>query len=222
MTLWATRLKQVKIVEQAIQAAKQAQPLWERTSIEHKQSVLQAIGNELIARCDELGQLLSREKVSLLPKGAVRYRAGQFFQYFAGEVLRQIGDTADSVRPGVSVEVTREAIGVVGIISPWNFPTATAAWKIAPALAFGNSVVWKPANLTPVSAVALTEIIHRQGLPAGTFNLVLGSGSVVGNTLIHSPDVAGISFTGSVEIVKWLQLRLILSSASWKWAVKMR
>ena len=187
-------------VEQAIQAAKQAQPLWERTSIEHKQSVLQAIGNELIARCDELGQLLSREEGKPFAEGRGEiYRAGQFFQYFAAEVLRQIGDTADSVRPGVSVEVTREAIGVVGIISPWNFPTATAAWKIAPALAFGNSVVWKPANLTPASAVALTEIIHRQGLPAGTFNLVLGSGSVVGNTLIHSPDVAGISFTGSVE-----------------------
>ena len=187
-------------VEQAIQAAKQAQPLWERTSIEHKQSVLQAIGNELIARCDELGQLLSREEGKPFAEGRGEiYRAGQFFQYFAGEVLRQIGDTADSVRPGVSVEVTREAIGVVGIVSPWNFPTATAAWKIAPALAFGNSVVWKPANLTPVSAVALTEIIHRQGLPAGTFNLVLGSGSIVGNTLIHSPDVAGISFTGSVE-----------------------
>ena len=186
-------------VEQAIQAAKQAQPLWERTSIEHKQSVLQAIGNELIARCDELGQLLSREEGKPFAEGRGEiYRAGQFFQYFAAEVLRQIGDTADSVRPGVSVEVTREAIGVVGIISPWNFPTATAAWKIAPALAFGNSVVWKPANLTPASAVALTEIIHRQGLPAGTFNLVLGSGSVVGNTLIHSPDVAGCS--GQVKL----------------------
>ncbi|ENC6724256.1 aldehyde dehydrogenase family protein [Vibrio harveyi] len=187
-------------VEQAIQAAKVAQPEWEKTPIERKQAVLQAIGDELIARCDELGTLLSREEGKPFAEGRGEiYRAGQFFQYFAAEVLRQIGDNAASVRPGVSVEVTREAVGVIAIISPWNFPTATAAWKIAPALAFGNSVVWKPANLTPASAVALTEIIHRQGLHAGTFNLVLGSGSQVGNTLINSKDVNGVSFTGSVD-----------------------
>lgn len=190
----------VSQVEQAIQAAKSAQPEWEKTPIERKQAVLQAIGDELIARCDELGTLLSREEGKPFAEGRGEiYRAGQFFQYFAAEVLRQIGDSAASVRPGVSVEVTREAVGVIAIISPWNFPTATAAWKIAPALAFGNSVVWKPANLTPASAVALTEIIHRQGLPVGTFNLVLGSGSQVGNTLINSKDVNGVSFTGSVD-----------------------
>ncbi|MCS0411909.1 aldehyde dehydrogenase family protein [Vibrio diabolicus] len=190
----------VSQVEQAIQAAKSAQPDWEKTPIERKQAVLQAIGDELIARCDELGTLLSREEGKPFAEGRGEiYRAGQFFQYFAAEVLRQIGDNAASVRPGVSVEVTREAVGVIAIISPWNFPTATAAWKIAPALAFGNSVVWKPANLTPASAVALTEIIHRQGLPVGTFNLVLGSGSQVGNTLINSKDVNGVSFTGSVD-----------------------
>ncbi len=190
----------VSQVEQAIQAAKSAQPEWEKTPIERKQAVLQAIGDELIARCDELGTLLSREEGKPFAEGRGEiYRAGQFFQYFAAEVLRQIGDNAASVRPGVSVEVTREAVGVIAIISPWNFPTATAAWKIAPALAFGNSVVWKPANLTPASAVALTEIIHRQGLPVGTFNLVLGSGSQVGNTLINSKEVNGVSFTGSVD-----------------------
>lgn len=187
-------------VQQAISAAKYAQPEWEKTPIERKQAVLQAIGDELIARCDELGTLLSREEGKPFAEGRGEiYRAGQFFQYFAAEVLRQIGDNADSVRPGVSVEVTREAVGVIGIISPWNFPTATAAWKIAPALAFGNSVIWKPANLTPASAVALTEIIHRQGIPAGTFNLVLGSGSTVGDALIHSKEVNGVSFTGSVD-----------------------
>ncbi len=187
-------------VHQAISAAKAAQPEWEKTPIERKQAVLQAIGDELIARCDELGTLLSREEGKPFAEGRGEiYRAGQFFQYFAAEVLRQIGDSADSVRPGVSVEVTREAVGVIAIISPWNFPTATAAWKIAPALAFGNSVIWKPANLTPASAVALTEIIHRQGLPAGTFNLVLGNGSQVGNTLINSKEINGVSFTGSVD-----------------------
>ncbi|KAA0928964.1 aldehyde dehydrogenase family protein [Psychrobacter sp. ANT_H56B] len=186
-------------VKDAIAAARQAQPKWEATPLEKKQSILQAIGDEMIARCDELGTLLSREegKPFLEGRGEI-YRAGQFFHYYAAEVLRQMGDTADSVRPGVKVEVTREAVGVVAIISPWNFPTATAVWKIAPALAFGNSVIWKPANLTPASAVALAEIIHRQGLPEGTFNLVLGGGSSVGDALINSKDIDAVSFTGSV------------------------
>ena len=165
-----------------------------------KQAILQAIGDEMIARCDELGTLLSREEGKPFAEGRGEiYRAGQFFHYYAAEVLRQMGDLADSVRPGVKVEVTREAVGVVAIISPWNFPTATAVWKIAPALAFGNSVIWKPANLTPASAVALAEIIHRQGLPEGTFNLVLGGGSSVGDALINSKDIDAVSFTGSVE-----------------------
>ncbi|MGR5061326.1 aldehyde dehydrogenase family protein [Photobacterium sp. DNB22_13_2] len=187
-------------VQQAIAAANAAQPEWEKTPLERKLAVLQAIGDELIARCDELGRLLSSEEGKPFAEGRGEiYRAGQFFQYYAAEVLRQVGDNAASVRPGVSVEVTREAVGTVAIISPWNFPTATAAWKIAPALAFGNSVIWKPANLTPASAVALTDIIARQGLPAGTFNLVLGSGAEVGDTLINSKQIQAVSFTGSVE-----------------------
>jgi alpha-ketoglutaric semialdehyde dehydrogenase len=190
----------VEQVNEAITAAKIAQPLWEKTPLEHKVNVLQSIGDELIQRCEELGELLAREegKSKAEGKGEI-YRSGQFFQYYAAEVLRQIGENATSVRPGININITREAVGVIGIISPWNFPTATAAWKIAPALAFGNAVIWKPANLTPASAVALTEIISRQNIPAGTFNLVLGSGGVVGNTLINSKNINAISFTGSVE-----------------------
>lgn len=188
-------------LQQAIEAATDAQPQWEQTSLEQKQKILHAIGEELITRCDELGYLLSQEEGKSLAEGRGEiYRAGQFFQYFAAEVLRQIGDLATSTRPGVAIEVNREAVGVVAIISPWNFPTATAAWKIAPALAFGNSVIWKPANLTPASAVALTDIIHRQDLPRGTFNLILGSGNDIGNKLIHSPHINAVSFTGSVEV----------------------
>ena len=130
-----------------------------------------AIGDELIARKEELGELLSREEGKPLAEGIGEVnRSGQFFHYYAAEVLRQMGETAASVRPGIDIEVHREPVGVVGIITPWNFPMATAAWKIAPALAFGNAVVFKPANLVPASAWALTEIISRQGLPAGTFN----------------------------------------------------
>ena len=185
----------------ALEAARQAQPLWERTSLEKRQTALMGIGQEMMARADELGELLSREEGKPFAEGRGEvYRAGQFFTYYAAEVLRQIGDNADSVRDGVEVDVRREAVGVVAIVSPWNFPTATAAWKIAPALAFGNAVIWKPANLVPASAVALTDIISRHGLPAGTFNLVMGSGRSVGQQLIESPHIDAISFTGSVPV----------------------
>ncbi|WP_191602982.1 aldehyde dehydrogenase family protein [Marinomonas algicola] len=184
----------------AIEAAKQGQLEWEKSGLEQRYSVLMAIGDELIARKDELGELLAREEGKTLAEGAGEtYRSGQFFHYYAAEVLRQMGETADSVRPGVEIETRREPVGVVGIITPWNFPTATGAWKIAPALAYGNAVVWKPANQVPASAWSLMEIISRQNLPAGTVNLVMGPGSEVGDTLIHSPDINALTFTGSLE-----------------------
>ncbi|MBR9827303.1 MAG: aldehyde dehydrogenase family protein [Oceanospirillales bacterium] len=184
----------------AIVAARQGQEEWQKSGLEQRYSVLMSIGDELIARKDELGELLAREEGKTLAEGAGEiYRSGQFFHYYAAEVLRQMGETADSVRPGVEIETRREPVGVVGIITPWNFPTATGAWKIAPALAFGNAVVWKPANQVPGSAWALTEIISRQGLPAGTFNLVMGPGAEVGDVLINSRDINALTFTGSLE-----------------------
>lgn len=187
--------------ELAINAAQMGQLEWQASGLEARYSVLMAIGDELIARKDELGEILAREEGKTLAEGAGEvYRSGQFFHYYAAEVLRQMGETADSVRPGVEVETRREPVGVVGIITPWNFPTATGAWKIAPALAFGNAVVWKPANQVPASAWALTEIISRQGLPAGTFNLVMGPGAEIGDTLINSRGINALSFTGSLEV----------------------
>ncbi|ART81980.1 aldehyde dehydrogenase family protein [Oceanisphaera profunda] len=184
----------------AIAAAVNGQLEWQKSGLEQRYAVLMAIGDELIARKDELGRLLAREEGKTLAEGAGEvYRSGQFFHYYAAEVLRQMGETADSVRPGVDIETRREPVGVVGIITPWNFPTATGAWKIAPALAFGNAVVWKPANQVPASAWALTEIISRQQLPAGTFNLVMGPGAEVGDVLIHSRDINALTFTGSLE-----------------------
>ena len=103
------------------------------------------------------------------------------------------------MRPGVGVEITREPVGVVGLITPWNFPIAIPAWKIAPALAYGNCVVIKPADLVPGSTWALVDIIHRAGLPKGVLNLVMGRGSVVGKALLEHRDVHAISFTGSVS-----------------------
>jgi acyl-CoA reductase-like NAD-dependent aldehyde dehydrogenase len=187
----------------ALAAAQAAQKIWAQSGIERRYAVLMAIGTELMARADELGRLLAREEGKPFAEGRGEvYRSGQFFTYYAAETLRQIGDNADSVRDGVEVDVRREPVGVVAVISPWNFPVATAAWKIAPALAFGNAVVWKPANLVPASAVALAEIISRQDLPTGLFNLVMGSGGVIGQQLVESPLVQAISFTGSVEVGK--------------------
>lgn len=185
----------------AVGAARAAQPLWARAGVQRRHDALMAIGTELMARAAELGELLSREEGKPLAEGRGEvYRAGQFFTWFAAEALRNQGDQAESVRPGIEIEVRREPVGVVAVITPWNFPMATPAWKIAPALAYGNAVVWKPANLTPASAVALTEIIARQGLPAGTFNLVMGPGAAVGDRLVAAPEVDAISFTGSVEV----------------------
>lgn len=188
-------------LDAALAAARRAQPIWWAAGIQKRHDVLMAIGTELMARAEEIGRLLSREEGKPLAEGKGEvYRAGQFFTYFAAEVLRQHGDLAESVRPGIEIDVRREPVGVVAIISPWNFPVATPAWKIAPALAFGNAVVWKPANVTPASAVALTEIIARQDIPKGLFNLVSGPGRDVGQRLVESNQVDAISFTGSVSV----------------------
>ena len=183
----------------AVAAAKAAFPGWRGATPQVRADALDRIGAEILARKEELGRLLSREEGKTLPEGiGEATRAGQIFKYFAGQALSFGGDLMPSTRPGVTVEVTREPLGVVGLITPWNFPIAIPAWKIAPALAYGNCVVLKPADLTPGSAWALAEIISRSGLPAGVFNLVMGRGSVVGEALLSSPDVAAISFTGSV------------------------
>ncbi len=188
-------------LDEALAAAHGAQAHWAKSGLEQRAGVLDTIGRELMARSAELGELLSREEGKPRAEGVGEiYRSGQFFTYYAAEVLRQIGDNADSVRANIEIDVRREPVGVVAVISPWNFPTATASWKIAPALAFGNAIIWKPANLTPASAWALTEIISRQDLPQGLFNLVMGPGGAVGQALIESPDVDAISFTGSLAV----------------------
>ena len=190
-------------LQHTVQQAQRAQIEWASYTLERRQSVLMAIGNSLTDNAEELGKLLSREEGKPLAEGRGEvFRAGQFFTYYAAECLRQIGENADSVRAGVEIDVRREAVGVVAIISPWNFPTATASWKIAPALCYGNAVIWKPANLTPASAVALTKIIEQQDIPKGLFSLVMGAGSTIGNELVSHPAVDAVSFTGSVPVGK--------------------
>lgn len=189
-----------KQTEDAIAAAKAALPGWSNTTPQQRADVLEAIGVELLARKDEIGKLLAREEGKPLSNGiAETTRAAQIFKFFAQETLRVEGTYVASVRPNVDVTITREAVGVVGLICPWNFPIAIPAWKIAPALAYGNTVVFKPADLVPGSAWALIEIASRAGLPKGVLNLVMGRGSIVGQTMLTHKDVSAISFTGSVE-----------------------
>ncbi|MGM9487869.1 aldehyde dehydrogenase family protein [Ideonella sp. YS5] len=183
---------------EAVAAAQQAFPAWSQSTPQQRFDILDAAGSEILARKAELGDLLAREEGKTLPEAIGEVgRAGAIFKFFAGEALRIGGDVIPSVRPGVGVEVTREALGIVGLITPWNFPIAIPAWKLAPALAYGNTVVLKPAELVPGSAWALADILQRAGLPPGVFNLVMGPGSQVGQVLLEDQRVAAISFTGS-------------------------
>jgi acyl-CoA reductase-like NAD-dependent aldehyde dehydrogenase len=182
----------------AIAAAKAAFPAWSRSGIWERHVILKKAGDEIMARKDELGALLAREEGKTLPEAiGETIRASQIFEFFAGEVLRLAGEVIPSVRPNIGVEITRDPLGVIGIITPWNFPIAIPAWKIAPALCYGNTVVFKPAELVPGCSWAIVDILHRAGLPKGVLNLVMGKGSVVGQAMLDSPDVAGITFTGS-------------------------
>ncbi|MGD8710670.1 MAG: aldehyde dehydrogenase family protein [Ectothiorhodospiraceae bacterium] len=186
-------------VDAAARAAREAFPVWSRTTPAERYEVLKRASDEVLARKEELGELLSREEGKTRAEGVGEVtRAGQLLAFFAGEALRIAGEIVPSVRPGVTVEITREPVGVVGVITPWNFPVAIPAWKIAPALACGNSVVFKPAELVPASAWALVDILRRAGLPDGALNLVMGKGSVVGQAIAEHPDVAAVTFTGSV------------------------
>lgn len=184
-------------VEDAVAAARQAFKSWSRQTEQLRADILFRVSEELLARREELGELLSREegKTRAEAIGEVG-RAAQVFRFFAGEVVRFGGEFIPSVRPGLDISIRREPVGVVGLITPWNFPIAIPSWKIAPALAYGNTVVLKPADLTPASAWALTDILARAGVPAGVFNLVMGRGSVVGQAIVETVDA--VSFTGSV------------------------
>lgn len=184
-------------VNAAVSAARRAFPEWSEASPEVRSDVLDRVGSTIMLRAKELGELLSREEGKTLPEGTGEVmRAARIFKYFAGEALRRHGQALDSTRPGIDVTTHREAVGVYGLITPWNFPIAIPAWKAAPALAFGNTVVLKPAGPTPAIAHALAQIIHEAGAPAGVFNMVLGEAEV-GSALVDHEDVDGISFTGS-------------------------
>ena len=183
----------------AVEAADHARETWSRSSLQVRSDILDKIGNEILRNSKDLGELLSREEGKTIGEGiGEAIRAGHIFKFFGGEVLRQNGDFFDSTRPGIEVSTFRFPVGVVGLVLPWNFPISIPAWKIAPALAYGNTVVFKPAQLVPASAHALTEIIVKSGIPDGVFNLVMGKGTQVGDTIVNHSKINAVSFTGSV------------------------
>ena len=187
-------------VDDAVAAAKQALSGWAATSPQVRCDLLTKVADRLDADRDALGTLLAREEGKIRADGIAEVaRSAQFFRYFAGEAVRIGGYSGPSVRPGVEVTVQRRPIGVVGLICPWNFPIAIPAWKIAPALAYGNTVVFKPSEWTPALGHALARILADCGVPAGVFNLVMGDGRVGARLTAHR-DVAGVSFTGSAAV----------------------
>ena len=185
--------------KRAIAAAKAAFPAWSRSGPLQRHDVLKKASDEFLARKEELGALLCARGGQDAGRGHRRDDpGGADLRLLRRRALRLVGETVPSVRPGVGVEITREAVGVGRIITPWNFPIAIPAWKIAPALAYGNTVVIKPADLVPGCTWAIVDILHRAGLPKGVLNLVMGKGSVVGQVMLDSPDIRAVSFTGSV------------------------
>ena len=198
-------------IDDAVSAARHAQPLWSAVKLEDKKNILYSIGQELMDRSDEIGKILSSEEGKPFAEGRGEvFRAGEFYQYYAAECLRQIGESAASVRPNIDIEISREPIGVAGLITPWNFPIAIAAWKMGPALAYGNTVVLKPSELTPATAHLLAEVLDKH-LPKGVFNMVQGAGDV--GAALSASKVDAISFTGSVPTGKKIALAAIKNMA---------
>ena len=187
--------------QRALDAAKAALPKWANLPAPARGAILDRAAQLLNARLDEIATILTREEGKTLAesKGEVM-RARDIFRYYAGEGFRMGGDVLPPNVPDELLYTKREALGVVAIITPWNFPIAIPAWKIAPALAYGNTVVFKPASLVPETAAKLVEVLIEAGLPPGVINFVTGSGSSVGEVLSTSPQVNGLSFTGSVGV----------------------
>ncbi|WGS54806.1 aldehyde dehydrogenase family protein [Paraburkholderia sp. D15] len=186
-------------VREATQAARRALSSWSVTTTQVRSDLLIRTAMELLDRKAELGELVSREAGKTRAEGVGEVvRAAQIFQFFSGETVRYGGENLPSVRPGIGVQTSREPVGVVSVITPWNFPIAIAAWKLAPALAFGNTVVFKPSEETPGIAWELLNIMQRHGLPAGVVNLVNGRGAVIGKAMTEGVDA--ITFTGSVRV----------------------
>jgi aldehyde dehydrogenase (NAD+) len=188
-------------VQNAIEAAQGAFRGWRNTPGPERGRVLWRAADIARARADEIARTLTREEGKIFKEAKGEVMKGiSLLEFYAGEGFRMHGKTLPSEARDTFTYTIRRPLGVVGLIAPWNFPWAIPVWKSAPALAAGNTIIFKPAELTPATAILLTEIYEEAGVPPGVFNMVVGSGSVVGEAIVNSPLIRAISFTGSNEI----------------------
>jgi len=202
------RLADASGAARAVEAARAAFPAWRATPPPARGEILRRAAELLDARADDVGREFAREEGKTLAEavGETR-RAVAILRYYAAQTLEPDGETYPSASPVTLLYARREPVGVVLAVTPWNFPIAIPAWKIAPALAYGNTVVWKPAELTPLTSVRFLEALREAGLPDGVLNLVLGRGSEVGDALTGHPEVDAITFTGSNPVGRAIQRR---------------
>jgi alpha-ketoglutaric semialdehyde dehydrogenase len=193
----------VEDLNQAVASAKEALKVWRKYSGPLRGDFLFKVADILESRLNEIAETMTLEmgKTFAEAKGETA-RGVAILRYFAGEGMRKAGDVIPSTDSEALMYTTRVPLGVVGVITPWNFPVAIPIWKMAPALVYGNTVVFKPAQETAVTASKIIDCFHKAGLPAGSINMVTGPGSVIGQGIIDHPDIKGITFTGSDQVGK--------------------
>jgi acyl-CoA reductase-like NAD-dependent aldehyde dehydrogenase len=201
-------LADAAVAASAVEAAQSAFATWQETSALARGEMLRAAASLLDERADDIGRDLTREEGKILPEAVRETRlAAKVLRYYAGQTFEPDGETYPSQQPDVLLYTRRRPLGVVSVITPWNFPICIPAWKIGPALVFGNTVVWKPAEIVPVTATHLLRALTDAGVPPGVVNLVLGKGSQVGDVLTTHPAVAAVTFTGSTAVGRAIQAR---------------
>ena len=196
-------------VADAVAAATRAYPAWRATPIPRRGEILFRAAELLSRRAGDVAEVITREQGKTLreARGEVAWSIG-ILRYYAGEALQPEGEVYPPYTPGLLLYTHREPVGAVGVITPWNFPLSIPVWKVAPALVYGNTVVLKPAALTPFSAEILVSILVEAGLPPGVLNLVQGRGAVVGEAIVGHQQLAGVTFTGSSGVGREVRRRL--------------
>ncbi|WCK53233.1 aldehyde dehydrogenase family protein [Aneurinibacillus sp. Ricciae_BoGa-3] len=204
-------------LDRAVEAAKHAQIAWRKLSGAARGDYLYKAANALERRLDEIAECMTREMGKTFPEAKGETARGvAILRYYAGEGMRKIGDVIPSSDSEAFMFTTRAPLGVVGVITPWNFPVAIPIWKMAPALIYGNAVVIKPAQETAVTAAKVIECFQEAGLPAGVVNMVTGPGSVIGQAIIDHPGINGITFTGSDTVGKNVGLGALKRGAKYQ------
>ncbi|GAE36353.1 aldehyde dehydrogenase [Halalkalibacter akibai JCM 9157] len=204
-------------LDQAVAAAKQAQISWRKLSGAARGEYLYKVANILEENLDDIAMTMTKEMGKTFPEAKGETARGvAILRYYAGEGMRKVGDVIPSTDSDALMFTTRVPLGVVGVITPWNFPVAIPIWKMAPALVYGNSVVLKPASETAVTAAKVVDCFAQAGFPEGVVNMVTGSGSVIGQGIIDHRDINGITFTGSDQVGKQVGLGAVARGAKYQ------